>query len=435
MAEEDGLKEYIELLERLPGGLPDEKTLKKLQAQCGLQPGDLKKLSMLVDRHKDRADIYQHRDNVSGAIEELERACQLTPRDARLHLSLAQLYKNRYENYGFLRRDREKTKDEAQRAQTLDGSLSEPTELIKEVDRLHKSLNGGGKRKKPIVPLILGGVLLLIMVLFGLRNILIDWINGSSPAPSAPSTPSTLPSSFDRTVPHEVKVENYGFSENNLEGHWQSSRILPLNDHWAYELKGGLISPALALDSTDLELRFLDKESRLIHSRLLTLDETPLILPGETLRVDLFFFLPFSPEQVNSVSLTPQNSILLPYADEETGEMKVWWDGAKPEGVRLHLAEREKWSVEGYDRHFHYYTFDLTQRGKEKITFLELTFRWRDGEENIVKTEIRHPVRSDGPFMENGETLPLHFHVTSPFSLDWESLSCDVTVTGVELSP
>jgi hypothetical protein len=115
MDKQDKLKNYIEKLESLGGRVPQEEELKKIQKDYDLEPEDIKKLEMLVDRHNDRAEIYLHRDNVSGAIEEIERAAQLAPRDPFLHLYLAKLFKNRYENFGFLRRDRLRAQNEAEK--------------------------------------------------------------------------------------------------------------------------------------------------------------------------------------------------------------------------------------------------------------------------------------------------------------------------------
>ena len=66
MADEDRLKRYMDLLEQQAGRLPSEETLSKLQSRCGLEPDDLKKLSMLVERHGERADIYLHRIMSTG---------------------------------------------------------------------------------------------------------------------------------------------------------------------------------------------------------------------------------------------------------------------------------------------------------------------------------------------------------------------------------
>ncbi|MDC7221902.1 MAG: hypothetical protein PQJ59_18370 [Spirochaetales bacterium] len=434
MAEEDKLKQYMDLLENLPGGLPNEKMLRKLQNQCDLEPSDLKKLDMLVERHNDRADIYLHRDNVSGAIEEMERASQLSPRDAFVHLNLAKLYKNHYENYGFIERDRQRTKEEAEKTLILDSSLTEASELINEVDLLHKSLNGGLRQKRPVVPIALLSIFLLILLLFSMRNILVDWVTELI-NPTEPFVYTAPPEPFNPHLPREIPLEHYGVAENSMEMTIQSSRVLPVNDHWGYELQGGLTSPSLAIDRADLELRFLDDSRSLLYSETLILDGKALILPGETLPVNHFFYIPFPPEKVEQISLTPVDPILVPYEKEKTDKMKIWWEVAKPEGVRLTLEEREATNLEGYDRNLHYFTYDIKQSGPKKISYLELTFRWKDLSENTVKSQVIRPVSSDGPYMEQGESRAIYFETTTPFSLDWDSLFGDVTVTALELAP
>ena len=434
MAEEDKLKEYMERLESLPGGLPSGETLRKLQNQCHLEPSDLKKLDMLVERHNDRAEIYLHRDNVIGAIEELERACQLTPRDPFIHLNLAKLYKNRYENYGFLRNDREKAKSEAEKTLTLDSTLKEPADIIREVDLIHRQLNRTGKGKKPVTLIILSVSLLLFILLFTQRSALISWIQERRNRTADFVRVTPVPA-YDPTVPHDVPMNSFGFEGSNLDLNLQSSRITPLNDHWGYELKGGLSSPSLALDRAELELRFLDKNSALLFSENITLDEEALILPGETLPVNLFFYIPFAPSEVASLSVTPVSLSLLPEPPLRAQDLTLRWESAKPEGVKLELKERERDNQEGYDRHVHYYTFDLQHSGAREIRLLELTFRWRDSRENIIQEQKVLPVSPDGPFFSPGESRALSFHRDSPFSVNWDGLYYDVAVTDIELVP
>jgi hypothetical protein len=432
MAEEDRLKEYMDLVENLSSRLPSESTLLKLQKQCGLEPSDLTKLDMLVERHSDRAEIYLHRDNIIGAIEEIERACQLAPRKPLLRLNLAKMYKNRYENYGFLSRDRMRSKEEAELSLSLDNSLTEAVALIKEIDIIHKSLNGENRKRPPVIPIAL--LALLILVLFGLRHPLINWIKGVLNPPKEISyTPAPIP--FDPEIPHDLELNSYGFTDSNLNMTLQSSRIIPVNDHWGYELKGGISSFSLALKKTELEMRFLDKENRLIYSESLELDPGYLLLPGENLPINYFFFLPVSPERIKSISLTPLNKELLPYEETKDEIMKIWWEGVKPEGVKLSLSMRENNSIEAYDGNIHYYTMDIEQRGSAQISFLEMTFHWRDNQEKTLLSKTLQLVEKEGPYMESGETRAINFQVESPFSLDWEQLSCDVTVKAVELLP
>jgi hypothetical protein len=433
MADEDRLKKYMDLLEQQAGRLPSEESLKKLQSRCGLEPEDLKKLSMLVERHGERADIFLHRDNVNGAIEEMERACQLTPRDSDLHLNLAKLYKNRYENYGFLRRDRVRSREEAEATQTLDPKNKEPALLIEEITRIQKSLYGGPAKRNPLMPVLLVLVFVLILVLFSERKAIQRWLLGIFNPPAEviyipPPTP------FDPTAPREIGLESYDFTGNNLEFTLQQSRVIPVNDHWGYELKGGLTSPSMALEKAVLELRFLGDARDLIYTGELALNEGPLLLPGETLPVDFFFFLPFSPEELDSISLTPGEISLIEAPSFDGKRQKIWWEKEQPDGVKLNIEERESYDLEGYDRNRHFFTFDITQKGSEPIGELELLFRWKDSGENTREQYRARVVESDGPLMKQGESRAIEFQVGSPFALDWDSLSYDITVTVVSLS-
>ncbi len=433
MAEEDRLKQYMELLEQHTGGLPSEEGLKKLQAQCRLEPGDLKKLDMLVERHNERADIYQHRDNVNGAIEELERACQLSPRDAYQHLNLAKLYKNRYENYGFLRRDRIRSREEAEKTRILDPGLREPAELIEELALIQKSLYGGRRGRRPVTPIILAALLLILIILFSGREAISNWISGIlNPPREVIYIPPPRP--FDPSLPREIGLESYDFTSRNLEFTLQKSRVIPVNDHWGYELKGGISSPSLAMGEATLELRFLGDGSRIIYSRELSLDEGPLILPGETLPVDLFFFLPFSPRELDRISLTPQSVSLKDPPSYTPRDIRLWWEKEKPEGVKLTLEERESYSLEGYDRNRHFFVFDLSQKGQASLDSLELSFRWKNRAEETVLVHDVTVAGNESPLLGGGEVRAFEFQVGTPFSENWDSLSYDVTVTEIGLA-
>ena len=190
----------------------------------------------------------------------------------------------------------------------------------------------------------------------------------------------------------------------------------------------------MALEKAVLELRFLGDSRELIYTSELILDEGPLLLPGETLPVDFFFFLPFSPEELDRLSLSPGDITLIdaPTFDEE--KQKIWWEREQPDGVKLNIEERESYDLEGYDRNRHFFTFDITQKGSIPIGNLELLFRWKDSEEN---TRLQYRVRvveRDGPLMKQGESRAIEFQVGSPFGLDWESLSYDISVTEIGLS-
>ena len=434
MAQDDRLKEYMDLLETLPAGLPGEGTIRKLQRQCDLEPGDLKKLEMLVERHSERADVYLHRDNVIGAIEELERASQLIPRNPFIHLDLARLYKNRYENYGFLRNDREKAKSEAEKTIALDSTLREAADIIGEVDLLHKRLNGRSAGKRPVTLIVLAVSLLFFLLAFSRRETLLNWFRERLDPPEA-FAPAMESVRFDPSVPHDVPMNSFGFEENNLAMDLRSSRVRPVNDHWGYELKGGISSYSLAIDRAELELRFLDGDSSLVMMKNITLDEGAPVLPGETLPVNLFFYIPFAPDEVASLSITPVNISLIPEPPIKSRDQTLRWESVKPEGVKLSLEERETSDQEGYDRNIHYYTLDLKHSGTRGIGLLELTFTWRDKDENIVQTLKVKPVRPDEPALEGGEERVITFHRDSPFNMNWKSLYYDAAVTDIELVP
>lgn len=434
MDEPDQLKHYIEKLETL-GGLPTEEELTRLKGEHQLKPEDLKKLSMLVERHKDRAEIYRHRENVNGAIEELERAAQLSPRDARIHLNLAGLYKNRYENFGFLQKDRFRAEGEADRTLSLDPSLSEASNIKKEIEILHRRLHGARRKGRPVILVILALFLLATLILFSRRDDVRRWLMMRRDVPEdAFFEPE--PSPPDPFARREIEAESYDFAGKNLNLHIDRSEVSPINDHWGYTLQGGLLSPGQVLGEASLLLRFWDGENNLLREEelLLVRPGDPPLLPGENRPLDHFFFLTFPPLEVKRVTLLPGRIRFLNSYEYHTREKKIRWQGERPEGIKLKWEERERVVYEGYDTMVHFYTADVTQLGLESIYGLDFTLEWKNRREETVQTLTVPAVQSGGPPMEGLEKRVLNFTLRTPLERETDSLIYEVYVSRITLS-
>jgi tetratricopeptide (TPR) repeat protein len=434
MDKQDKLKNYIEKLESLGGRVPQEEELKKIQKDYDLEPEDIKKLEMLVDRHNDRAEIYLHRDNVSGAIEEIERAAQLAPRDPFLHLYLAKLFKNRYENFGFLRRDRLRAQNEAEKTINLDSSLTEASLLVKEMDIINNGLLGKSGRSRPFIVIILTLLLLLTIIIYSNREMIRQWIYRTlNPPQEVHYVPP--PQELDLTQPRQIGVESFDFTSAGLDLNIIKSEIAPVNDHWGYSLQGGLTSSSQGINRAAVILRFLAPDYSLLYETdfEITNNMTPYILPGENLPLDFFFFLPVSPEMVEKVTILPgEIELALPEKYSLT-DKKVWWRAQKPEGVKFEITERERQSFEGYDSMVHFYILDISHRGMAGINDLELTLEWKDDNEEIKYTEKLNPVNKSGPLMAGREQRAIGFTIRTSLNEEWESLHYDVYVSRIGL--
>ena len=432
MDEPDRLKNYIEKLESLGNHLPDEATILRLQKEYNLNSDDLKKLNMLVDRHNDRADIYLHRENVNSAIEELERATQLTPRNPFIHFQLAKLFKNRYENFGFLRRDRLRAQDEAKKTVNLDPSLTEANQLVQEMDLINKRLMGKTGASRPIIIIILILFLFLSLILFTRREEIRQWFFRTiNPPQEVHYIPP--PQERDSSLPREVEIESYGFVSSNLSLNVIKSEIAPLNDHWGYTLQGGLTSPSQSLTTASALLRFLGNDHSLLYETVIPLmdENDPPVLPGENLPVDFFFFLPLSPEEVDRITILPGQIEFIIKSDYSFLDKKVWWKTEKPDGVKLKWQERERQSFEGYDSIVHFYTIDITHKGMTPMTELELVLEWKDKYEEVKYTKTLNLVNSSGPPMIGLEQRALGFTLKTSLKEDWENLHYDVYVSKI----
>ena len=157
------LNRYLsELIHMQDRKLPGEEDLQKLKDKYQLEPHDIEKLQMLIERHLSRALEYKGRERWDNAIVETERALLFTPLDNSVRLDLAELYLNRSAKYGYLQKDLRRSERQVDDALILEPENREARNFQKELKKLQDMLKGKESHKRYIPFLIL--VILIVAV-------------------------------------------------------------------------------------------------------------------------------------------------------------------------------------------------------------------------------------------------------------------------------
>jgi hypothetical protein len=374
-----------ELVNTQDNKLLSSKDVDALLQKYMLTPGDIDKLSMLIERHLNRAREYKYNERWDSAIVETERALLFTPLNNEIRLDLAELFLKRSVQYGYLQKDLDRAGREVRDALTLEPENKAAKKFIKELKQLKLMLKGAQHNRR-IIPLILIVLLVLAAALYPQIRKHFQFLSLDNNGVQSSSALETVPPWETR----ELIFEKSSALKKNFVMDLKDSTLVR-------ESRSG--TPALSIagymesvndDFSRLELEIFRSDDNSSLGTITVIDEGDAPLRrGETESFHDYMYLNDDIEQLKSVyiGISRQSS----YREQENSDWAeeiIHKEGPLPKGVFINAESRFISQIEGYDRDYYFYDLRVNNKSNASLSTLDFAVQWRDTDGNIQSEQI-----------------------------------------------
>lgn len=383
-SDEGRLNSFLtELVNSQDNKLLSTKDVDALLQKYMLTPEDIDKLTMLIDRHLNRALDYKDNERWDSAIVETERALLFAPLNNEVRLDLAELFLKRSFQYGYLQKDLDRAGREVNDALTLEPENREAKKFLKELRQLKQMLRGTQHNRR-IIPLILIVIIILGAALYPQIRKRFNFLSLDNRAMQSSSPHDYVP-------PWETRELNYEKSSSlkeNFKMDLQETTLLR-------ESRSG--TPALSIagymetvkdDYSRLELEVFRSDDNSSIGKITVIDEGDAPLKrGETESFHNFIYFNDDIEQLKSVYIGISDRVS--YREQESSEWSaeiLHNESPLPNGVFLDGESRFVSQIEGYDRNYYFYDLRINNKSNTALSTLDFTLQWRDND-GAVKSE------------------------------------------------
>ncbi|MDC7240691.1 MAG: hypothetical protein PQJ50_10055 [Spirochaetales bacterium] len=384
-SEKSLLNDYLtELVNSQDDRLLRESDIESLYRKYPLTEEDKDKLSMLVERHLNRAFDYKRDERWDSAIVETERALLFTPLNNEIRLDLAELYLKRSIQYGYLQKDLDRANREVGDALVLEPENRSARKFQKELKQLKLMLRGTQHNKR-IVLLILLVLIILGAALYPQLRKRFNFLSlseddGTEAGVAEAYTPpwetrdleytetSTLSGDFSMELTEMTLIRESlsGTPALSIAGYME-----PVNDDYSL---------------LELELFRGDNNNSLGRISVVEPGDSPLRM-GETGKFHDFIYLNDNLDELESLYIGISNSEK--YRPPEPGE---WYplilhdSGTLPRDVFIEAEGSFETQIEGYDRNYLFYELRINNKSNTALSRLNLDVQWRDSSGNLQST-------------------------------------------------
>ncbi|MBF9017679.1 MULTISPECIES: hypothetical protein [unclassified Oceanispirochaeta] len=348
-----------------------------------LTPEDIDKLTMLIDRHLNRALDYKKNERWDSAIVETERALLFSPLDNEVRLDLAELFMKRSFQYGYLQKDLDRAGREASDILTLEPENRAAKKFLKELKQLKQMLRGTQHNRR-IIPLIFIVIIILGAALYPQIRKRFNFLSLNNTAMQSSSP-------LDYVPPWETRELNYEKSSSLKE----SFKMDLMETTLIRESPSG--TPALSIagyleavkdDYSRLELEVFRSDDNSSVGTITVIDEGDAPLrSGETESFHDYMYFNDDIEQLKSVYIGISEQVS--YREQENSEWSeeiLHNETPLPNGVFLDAESRFISQIEGYDRNYYFYDLRINNKSNTALSTLDFTLQWRDND-GAVKSE------------------------------------------------
>lgn len=374
-----------ELVNSQDNKLLSSKNVDDLLQKYMLTPEDIDKLSMLIERHMNRALDYKHTERWDSAIVETERALLFAPLNNELRLDLAELFLKRSLQYGYLQKDLDRAGREVHDALTLEPENRAAKKFLKELKQLKQMLKGT-QHNRLIIPLIIIFILILGAALYPQIKKRFQFLSLEENTNQNSSTLEFIP-------PWETRELNYDTSSTLKKSFNMDLKTSTL----IRESRSG--TPALSIagymesvddDFSNLELEVFRSDNNSSLGKIVVIDEADAPLRrGETESFHNYMYLNDDIEQLQSVYIGISKKTSYREKEEsDWSEKTIHKEGPMPKGVFIDAEIRFFSQIEGYDRNYYFYDLKINNKSTSALSTLDFAIQWRDTEGNIQSEQI-----------------------------------------------
>lgn len=348
--------------------------------------------------HKNRSEESFQAKNLNSAIISMERAVEINPLSDEYRNHMAQLYLIRANREGFKKADRDLAYNSAKFSLKLNKNNPIASSLLKEIRKKDNKISGRDLNRKLIPPLAALFVIVILAV-FMKTPFTIPFLNKESESIEEVWIKPEVRETKAFTE-REIDLEIFSSLNKNFDIQFSKSLIEKTNGSYSYTLQGEILAPEEALESADLRVNFIGYEGNLLFSKKIPLVlEDQIILPGESIMIDEFFYIHYLPPDIDKITI---NLTDISFTDNfisnsSSEEIYLQWDTNRPEGINISLILKNESIIESYSGSYLNMKIELSNKGAEEIQNLEVALGWKDKYGTVLLERPEILIRKDSP--------------------------------------
>jgi hypothetical protein len=390
------LKEYIDEISLLQEKeIASLSELQECYEKYSFSDEEKEKLISISQSHKKRSEELLLSRKVNSAIISMERAVEINPFSDEYRNTLAQLYLMRAQKEGFKKSDRDLAYQHATYSLKITNSNPIARSILKEIQKNDDKISGKDLNKK-FLPLLLIIAVFALVALFTEKKYLLPFfgIKETEEEETWIKPPEIEKAPFDV---REVETQINGL-QNQFSMEIEKSLIKKINGSYSYILQGEILSEKETIESADLSINFINTEGDSLFSRTLPLvRENQLILPGEAIVIDQFFYIHYLPPDIDKINLTLRN---YSFSDktipaEKSIPLKIEWETSRPEGIEIQMSLKNEDSIINDSQSYKNIKMLLENKSLTAIENLEIQLSWRNSYGEIIYQIPKRLIRRD----------------------------------------
>lgn len=406
----------------------DLQALRKCFDSFELTEEELEKLEQIASVHVRRSEDLLGKRNITGAILSMERAVEIHPLFDEYRNRMAQLYLMKSSAEGNSSAERELARKSALFSLRLKTNNPIARNILKEIKKTEDSISGRHLNKKLIFPLI-ALIAIVIAALLSQNRFTLLFLN---PVERSGESSSTTDEIMQKTAftEREVNIRVTGPVED-CELEVGESLISKTNGSFSYTLQGELSHPTAALKSAELNITFRSFQGdALFRKSYALIDDDELVMPGEPILIDKFFYVHYLPPEIDRVDLSLKN---LAFADEipqeqENNLLSVEWDAPRPEGVKLNIYTTDSAFFKGYGQDYANIKLKIENLGLQPVSLFHIDLNWRDSFGDMLYSVSQELIQEDNRSLGEGENRIFKVFTAIPPSIQEKEAELYITV-------
>ena len=368
--------------------------------------------------HIRRSEELLKSGNLNSAIVSLERAVEINPFSDEFRNKLAQIYLMRSQKEGFKKTDRDLAFTSASLSLKINSSNPIAKSILKEIQKKDDKISGRDLHKK-LLPLLLAIFIIALAAIFLDKEYVIPFFNNTALSEEEewekPPALEKIPFS-EREIDTQINSLN-----DQFEISISRSTINKTNGSYSYTIQGEIGSVEKALKSLDLEISFINvNREKLFTKTFSMIKENQIIMPGEKVLVDYFFYIHYLPPEIDKITLNLSN---IDYAEdiisqEESQIIALEWTAARPEGIKISLILKEEITYETYSQYYKNMKILMKNSGFTDIKNLEVSLSWRDQYGTILYENQKILINKSNPPLQTEDDRIFNIFSEIPKDLD-----------------
>jgi len=399
------LKKYIEDISLIQEKNPfDLRSIEKCIKSYTLSDDEKDQLEKICLSHIKRSEELLRMKNLNGAIISIERAVEINPLSDELRNHAAQLYLMRANREGYKKSDRDLSYNSAVFSRNLKKPNPIANSILDEIRKKDNKATGKDLNKKLILPIVLLLVIVTAAVLWE-NDFTIPFLSTREVKNDKEWIP---PPKMEKTIftEQDISIQINSTLTEDFDIQLNKSLISKINGSYSYVIQGEIIAPESAVKSADLDINFINSSGGSLFKKSISLiGDDQIILPGESIIIDEFFYIHYLPPDIDHINFNLSNISLPDDFNSNTAnrELYIQWNTSRPEGINISMILKNENAFDSYSGTFTNMKIELMNQGNGEIFNLDVALSWKDKYGNILLESPKNLIRLDNPPLSEGK--------------------------------